>query len=65
MTYDVYIGDTDFYGSYTSNNELCYSGGAEGLALCEGQGQYLIWRLKTKQQTGLNDVYFTEFFAYG
>ena len=63
VTYDVYIGNIDFNGNYMTDNTLCYSGGPEGLANCKGQGQYLIWRLKSGTTSNW-DVVFSELKVY-
>ena len=53
------MGDTDRSEAYASQNQLCYDGPQEGMALCEGTGRYLIWELKNNV-----DLYFNELYVY-
>ena len=58
--YKIFIGNTDTYGNFETENTLCYTGGQAGLANCAGSGRYLIWQLSS----GDRNVDFAELFAY-
>ena len=59
--FNVYLGNTTYTGSYTSDNTLVYSGPDEGVAVFTtiSTGQYLIWALSNGQ-----DAHFSELRAY-
>ena len=58
-TFKVFIGDTDYLGSYGTENTECYAGPQEGLGLCDGSGRYLIWEL-----TSASYIKFSELRAF-
>lgn len=54
--YNIYIGEADIDASYNSQNKLCYTGPEEGVALCEGQGKYIIWELQNNIDMAIAEI---------